>query len=562
MPPTDSARPAANRAGGSVANSAEAPLVLAILDGVGLESPAADNAVTSARAPFLHSLLTRQLGPGHTISIPIRAHGTAVGLPSDADMGNSEVGHNIMGAGRIFDQGAKQVEEAFRTGDIWGDTWTAVMARRDRTLHFLGLLSDGNVHSHIRHLFTLVTAAAENGARRIVVHPLFDGRDVTDGTAETYLAQLQAHLAETARTYSCSALVGSGGGRMITTMDRYEADWRIVENGWRAHVTGTARPFASPEEALATLRAENPGVSDQYLPPFTVVDADGSPAGAMESGDAVVLFNFRGDRMIEIYRALAEDPFDKFERGPLTGDLLVVGMTLYDGDLGIPARFLVPPTRVTGTVSEVLATRGIAQIAIAETQKFGHVTYFWNGNRSEKFDETLETWVEIPSDRVSFDEKPKMKAEETGEAVVKAIAAARYPFIRCNFAGGDMVGHTGNVAASIVAVEAIDTALVRINDAVKAVGGTLVITADHGNCEVLVERDRDGAPVLDAHGSPVPKKSHTLSPVPFIVVDHGPRMLEAADVDDAGISNIAATLLVLLDIDVPDGYRQPLVTVT
>lgn len=544
------------------ANSSSSPLVLAILDGVGLRPPARDNAVTSANAPFLHRVFETTRGPGSAISVPIRAHGTAVGLPSEADMGNSEVGHNIMGAGRIFDQGAKQVEEAFRTGDIWGSVWTDVLARRERTIHFLGLLSDGNVHSHIRHLFQLMRAAAEQGAHRLVVHPLFDGRDVTDGTAETYLAQLQQFLQELSREFPCTAAVGSGGGRMITTMDRYEADWSVVENGWHAHVVGSARAFGSPEEALSALRGENPAVSDQYLPPFTVVDDQGSPVGAMKDGDAVVLFNFRGDRMIEIYRALTEEPFDKFVRGWLPADLLVVGMTLYDGDLGIPAQFLVPPTRVTGTVSEVLADHGIAQIAIAETQKFGHVTYFWNGNRSEKFDEALETWVEIPSDRVAFDEKPRMKAAETGDAVIEAIESGRYPFIRCNFAGGDMVGHTGNVAASMVAVEAIDEALARIRDHVEKVGGTLIITADHGNCEVLVERDGDGNPILDGAGRPVPKKSHTLSPVPFVVIDHRPRTLVAAALDDAGISNIAATILVLLGTDVPSSYRPALVDIT
>ncbi|CAB4611064.1 unannotated protein [freshwater metagenome] len=547
---------------GSPTNSSAAPLVLAILDGVGLEGQTADNAVTLARAPFLHAAIAGHVGNSPVISLPIRAHGVAVGLPSDADMGNSEVGHNIMGAGRIFDQGAKQVEEAFRTGDIWGDAWQMVTARSDHQIHFVGLLSDGNVHSHIRHLKTLVSRAAADGAQKIVIHPLFDGRDVIDGTAEAYLADLESFLADIAATHSCTALVGSGGGRMIVTMDRYEADWSIVENGWKAHAAGSARPFPSAADALATLRAEDAGVSDQYLPPFTVVDSAGTPVGAMHDNDAVVIFNFRGDRVVEIYRALTEEPFTAFARGPLPKNLLVVGMTLYDGDMGIPAHFLVPPTRVTGTVSELLATAGIAQYAVAETQKFGHVTYFWNGNRSEKFNNDLETWVEIPSDKVSFDKLPKMKAKETGDAVVEAIKSGKYPFIRCNFAGGDMVGHTGDIAASVIAVEAIDEALIRVNDAVRAAGGTLLITADHGNCEVLVERDKSGAPLKDAHGIDVPKKSHTLSPVPFIAIDYANRTITSAGVSDAGISNIAATILTLLGQTVPSDYRHALVTVS
>jgi 2,3-bisphosphoglycerate-independent phosphoglycerate mutase len=543
-------------------NTASSPLVLAILDGVGLEGPTADNAVTSAAAPFLLGAIGGAVDGQPVVSLPIHAHGVAVGLPTDADMGNSEVGHNIMGAGRIFDQGAKQVEEAFRNGDIWGETWQMVMARQQHQIHFVGLLSDGNVHSHIRHLKALVTAAATAGARKIVIHPLFDGRDVIDGTAEAYLADLETFLAETASTHRCTALVGSGGGRMIVTMDRYEADWTIVENGWKAHAQGTARPFPSAAAALATLRAEDAGVSDQYLPPFTVVDEAGVPVGAMHDNDAVVIFNFRGDRVVEIYRALTEEPFTAFARGPLPENLLVVGMTLYDGDMGIPAHFLVPPTRVTGTVSELLATAGIAQYAVAETQKFGHVTYFWNGNRSEKFNAQLETWEEIPSDNVSFDKLPKMKAKETGDAVVSAIESGKYPFIRCNFAGGDMVGHTGDIPASIIAVEAIDEALIRVNAAVKAARGTLLITADHGNCEVLIERDKNGAPLFDAHGVAVPKKSHTLSPVPFIAIDYSTRTITSGGVSDAGISNIAATILALLGQPIPADYRPALLSVS
>ena len=543
-------------------NSAASPLVLAILDGVGLTDPTGDNALAQARAPFLHEVIKGHLGAKPVLSMPIRAHGTAVGLPSDADMGNSEVGHNIMGAGRIFDQGAKQVEAALESGDIWGSAWQNVMARRDHRIHFLGLLSDGNVHSHIRHLVTLLDRAAADGAGRLAVHVLFDGRDVIDGTAEKYLARLNEAIADiTSRHPATSVVVGSGGGRMNVTMDRYEADWEIVRRGWEAHAVGSARAFTSAEQALATFRAEDPGVSDQYLPAFTVTDANGKPVAPMQDDDAVVLFNFRGDRMVEIYRALTEEPFTSFARGPLPGNLLVVGMTMYDGDLGIPAQFLVPPTRVTGTVSEILARNGIAQLACAETQKFGHVTYFWNGNRSDKFDDALETYVEIPSDKVPFDQLPRMKAAETGDEIVKAIGSGRFPFIRANFAGGDMVGHTGSIPASVIAVEAIDEALTRVNAAVAAVGGTLMITADHGNCEILVERDKNGDALLDADGKPVPKKSHTLSPVPFVLIDHGARTVSATGVSDAGISNVAAGILTLLGLPVPSDYRPALFTV-
>lgn len=543
-------------------NSASAPLVLAILDGVGLEDPHHDNALAQANAPFLHAAIAGAINGKATISMPIRAHGVAVGLPSDADMGNSEVGHNIMGAGRIFDQGAKQVEAALASGDIWGSAWQNVMAHRSHQIHFVGLLSDGNVHSHIRHLIILLNKAAEDGATKLVVHPLFDGRDVIDQTAEKYLAELNDAIAVLHAKYpTTQVLIGSAGGRMNTTMDRYEADWTIVQRGYEAHAAGTARPFRSAEEALATLRAEDPGVSDQYLPSVTIVDENGAPVGGMNDDDAVVLFNFRGDRMVEIYRALTEEPFTAFARGPLPRNLLVVGMTMYDGDLGIPAQFLVPPTRVTGTVSELLASAGIAQMACAETQKYGHVTYFWNGNRSDKFNDALETYIEIPSDKVPFDQLPRMKAAETGDEVVKAVKSGKFPFIRCNFAGGDMVGHTGSIPASVIAVEAIDEALIRVNEAVKATGGTLLITADHGNCEVLIERDKSGKELLDDNGVPVPKKSHTLSPVPFVAIDYSARTITSSGVSDAGISNVAATILTLLGQPVPADFRVSLLTV-
>lgn len=540
-------------------NDASHPLVLVILDGFGIEAPADDNAVTLADAPVLHRLLA---GADGTL-VHLQAHGTAVGLPSDADMGNSEVGHNIMGAGRTFDQGAKQVEEALRTGGIWDGPWPDIVARgrNGGRIHFIGLLSDGNVHSHVRHLAALLSRAAADGASDLVVHALFDGRDVTDGTAERYADGASSLFAELRERHGADARFGSGGGRMCTTMDRYEADWSVVARGWEAHVVGTARPFPSVAEALATLRAEDPTVSDQFLPAFTVVGADGAPVGAVRPGDAVVLFNFRGDRMIEIYRALTEEPFDRFDRGPVPADLLVAGMTLYDGDLGIPARYLVQPQRVDGTVSEVVARAGLAQVAIAETQKFGHVTYFWNGNRSDKFDPALEEYVEIPSDQVPFEQRPWMKSAETADEIVRRIGERRFAFIRANFAAGDMVGHTGDVAASTAAVEAMDRAIARVLDAVRESGGTLVLTADHGNCEVLVERGRDGKPLAGPDGRPVPKKSHTLSPVPFVVVDALGRDVRPAPIERPGLANIGASLLAMLGVPVPAAYAPPAVTV-
>ena len=543
-------------------NGASAPLVLAILDGVGARPNAEDNAVLQARAPFLHALLN-DLGGSNVVHRELRAHGPAVGLSSEADMGNSEVGHNIMGAGRIFDQGARQVEQALREGSIWGEAWQSVVARgAQSTVHFVGLLSDGNIHSHIDHLVAMLHRAAADGVRRMRVHVLLDGRDVPDFSGDRYVTALETELAALADRYGVDARIASGGGRMHVTMDRYGADWRIVERGWRAHAVGGARGFSSALEAIATLRAEQPGVSDQFLPEFTIVGDDGEPVGAMRSGDAVVLFNFRGDRMVEIYQTLADAEMPHFERGPLPSDLLVVGMALYDGDLKIPAQYLVPPTRVNNTVSEVLARAGQRQAAIAETQKFGHVTYFWNGNRSDKFDDALEDYTEIPSDRVPFEERPWMKSAETADAILASLECGDHAFIRANFAAGDMVGHTGDLTASIVAVEGLDISLRRVAEGVAAAGGTFIITADHGNCEVMYETDKQGNTLFDAAGAPVPKKSHTLSPVPFIVIDHvGGRSLSLVDLPAAGLANVAATVLTLMGVAVPSDYEPSLVAV-
>jgi 2,3-bisphosphoglycerate-independent phosphoglycerate mutase len=548
----------------TIANSAEHPLVLAILDGVGLAPPAADNSVSRAEAPFLHSVLRDDVVAGQAaVRTELRAHGTAVGLPSDADMGNSEVGHNILGAGRIFDQGAKQVEQAMLDGSIWSGAWQHVLARgaAGKRIHFIGLLSDGNVHSHIRHLQILMEKAAEAGAQHLVAHVLLDGRDVRDQTGDVYVQQLETFFGELAQRTGVTPVIGSGGGRMSTTMDRYEADWGMVERGYAAHALGTARPFHSALEAIRWFRTEDPSVSDQFLPAFTVVDAAGVPVGAMQPGDAVVLFNFRGDRMIEIYRALADQVFTEFPRGPLPADLLVTGLALYDGDLKIPAEFLVPPTRVTNTVSEVIATAGIRQAAIAETQKYGHVTYFWNGNRSDKFDDAIEEYVEIPSDRVPFEQRPWMKSADTADEIIRVIGEGLTPFVRANFAAGDMVGHTGNVQAATMAVEALDISLQRLFEAVRHAGGTLIVTADHGNCEVMVERNSKGEVQFLADGTPVPKKSHTLSPVPFVVFDFLGREVSVAGVPQAGLANVAATLLQCLGLPVPEAYAAAAVQV-
>ncbi|MBZ0252560.1 MAG: 2,3-bisphosphoglycerate-independent phosphoglycerate mutase, partial [Candidatus Methylomirabilis sp.] len=405
--------------------------------------------------------------------------------PSEDDMGNSEVGHNALGAGRVFDQGAKLVNGAIASGELFrGDFWKDVLARgREGTVHFIGLLSDGNVHSHIRHLFALARNCAAEGVRRARVHALLDGRDVGEKSALSYLEpteKLLAELSTSGRDYR----IASGGGRMRVTMDRYEADWSVVKKGWDAHVLGVGRPFRSASEAVETFYKEDPKATDQYLDSFVVVGEDGGPVGAIQDGDAVVFFNFRGDRAIEISRAFEEPDFAKFDR-VRAPEVLYAGMLQYDGDLQVPKRFLVPPPAIDRTVGAYLCAEGVPSFAISETQKYGHVTYFWNGNRSGYIDAKLEKYVEIPSDRIEFDKAPKMKAFEIAAETEKLLRSGAYRFGRLNFANGDMVGHTGNLEAAVTAVATVDQCLGALLKVVEELRGVAVVTADHGNADEM-----------------------------------------------------------------------------
>jgi len=528
------------------------------MDGVGVGRSDEFDAVHLANTPNLDMLGVA--GRYRTL----RAHGSAVGLQSESDMGNSEVGHNILGAGRIFDQGAKRVEKAIASGVIWSTaSWRAIVdncVQRSSTLHLIGLLSDGNVHSNIDHLLALVDRAAQEGVVRVRAHVLFDGRDVPDHTAEQYLAQLRAGVAALVGPHrDLDFEVASGGGRMVTTMDRYGADWSIVEAGWRAHVRGTAHPVASAEDGLAWGRGDH-RMSDQNLPAFTVVDAAGEPVGRIHDGDSVIMFNFRGDRAMEFCQAMEWDIFDHFDRVAVP-DVVFAGMALYDGDTSVPSRFLVEPEAVDLTVSEVIADAGFHQWAAAETQKFGHITYFWNGNRSSKFDEALETYVEIPSDRIPFDQRPWMKSAETADELIAAIRTGQYEFLRVNFAGGDMVGHTASMPATRIAVESVDLAIGRIATELRQHNGRLIVTADHGNADDKVERDSSGRPTYDRNGLPVGRTAHSLNPVPFIIEDFGGELPDLrSDLPDAGLANVAATILQLLGLAVPDDYEPSVLT--
>ncbi len=524
------------------------PLLLVIMDGIGIGKADESNAVFKARTPHLDQLFKSKL------YTELRAHGTAVGLPSDDDMGNSEVGHNAMGAGRVFDQGARLVNNAIKTGAIFSThVWEQITKRAQAggTIHFIGLLSDGNVHSHIEQLYILIDKCAELNFKKVCLHPLLDGRDVGERSALDYLLPTEEKLKKISNEKGLDYAIASGGGRMKVTMDRYNSDWNIVKRGWEAHVLGIGRTFSSASEAVKTFYAEDPKATDQYLPPFVIADSSGAPVGKISDGDAVVFFNFRGDRAIEISRAFTEKEFNEFDRGPLP-DVFYAGMMEYDGDAHIPPNFLVQPPEIDNVVSEYLAAEKVKSFAVSETQKFGHVTYFWNGNRSGYIDELVETYVEIPSDRIEFDRAPRMKAREITDKVIELLQTGDYRFGRLNFPNGDMVGHTGMIDAAIIAVETVDACVGELLAAIQKQGGIAVITADHGNADEMFTIDKKGVKSV--------KTAHTLNPVPFIIYDPlyaGEYLM--ANIKEKGLSNIAATLLNLLGFEKPEDYDPSLI---
>ncbi|MBR4800874.1 MAG: 2,3-bisphosphoglycerate-independent phosphoglycerate mutase [Clostridia bacterium] len=517
-------------------------LVLVVMDGVGKSKTGLGDAVTLANTPTLDKLLAEC---PHTY---IKAHGTAVGLPSDDDMGNSEVGHNALGCGQVYSQGAKLVEEAIESGDIFASSaWQELKdncVANGSTMHFMGLLSDGNVHSNIGHLIALIKGAKRDGVKKVRVHALLDGRDVPATSALTYIDMLESACAEL-NDASFDARIASGGGRMKITMDRYFANWDMVRAGFETHVYGKGRQFASATEAIETYRAETPGVIDQDLPAF-VIAKDGKPVGTINDGDSVILYNFRGDRAIEISMAFDNADFDKFDRGNMP-KVKYAGMLQYDGDLKLPTRFLVEPPKIKWTLSEYLVNRNVKSYAVSETQKYGHVTYFWNGNRSEKFSDKLEDWEEVPSDKVSFDERPWMKAAEVTDKVIAAIEGDKYDFIRCNYPNGDMVGHTGNLDATRIGVEAVDLGLARLLPVIKKMGYVLIVTADHGNADEMLEKNKKG--VISV------RTAHSLNPVPFIVYNADCEIAEG----EFGLSNVAATAVKLMGLEPDPHWDRPII---
>lgn len=535
----------------------DGPVVLAILDGVGLAPDSPGNAVSKARTPFLGNA-TRDC-----LHIALEASGEAVGLLPGV-MGNSEVGHNTMGAGRAIKQGIARIDEALRTGEIFEskawhdiinrltstsvgvDNSTDIWYNKDispRTLHFAGIFSDGGVHSHLDHLKRLIERAYSEGVRKIRVHAVFDGRDVPPQSEPKYIKEFEIFAKDFP---GADIKIASGGGRMVTVADRYESNWEIVARGWDMMVNGKADYyFKTPEEAIQILRRINPEVQDQYLPAFVVVDDKDTPVGKVEKGDALIYFDFRADRAIEIAQAFTYYDFPYFNRGNYSpNDVYFAGMTEYNSDTHVPEHRLVEPINIEKPLNKVLGENGVAQLAISETVKFGHITYYFNGNSYEKADK--EDFIEIPSDTVPLDTRPWMKTAEITDKVIENLD--NYQFIRLNFPGGDMVGHTANMEATIIAMETIDLELARLATEVRKRKGILIVVADHGNAEEL----------LDENGAK--KTSHTLNKVPLIIYDKTSNRAKYTlnNVENPGLKNLASTILFLLGLDAPEPYSPSL----
>ena len=420
-------------------------------------------------------------------------------------------------------------------------------------MHFIGLFSDGNVHSNIAHLKAMLEQAKAEGVKKARIHILLDGRDVGETSALEYVEPFEEYL-ESLRSLNFDVKIASGGGRMNITMDRYEADWDMVRKGWEIHVLGKGREFSSAKEAIETYRAET-NVVDQFMPGFVITEAN-KPVGTIEDNDSVIFYNFRGDRAIEISKAFEDSNFDKFDRVRVP-NVIYAGMLEYDGDLHIPKNYLVSPPFIKNTLGENLSKEGIKQYAISETQKFGHVTYFWNGNNSSKF--KGETYVEVPSDNLPFEQRPWMQCAQITDKLIDALKSGEYKFLRTNFPNGDMVGHTGSFDAAVIGVESGDLCLARILPVVDQMNGVAIITADHGNADEMYETKKGAVSIDKKTGKPKPKTSHTLNKVPFIIYDNRKEKDYSLKDGEFGLANAASTVANLLGYEAPETWEESMI---
>jgi len=535
------------------------PVLLMIMDGWGMGSGGPEDAIAHADTPVFDRLWKNY---AHTT---LMTHGPYVGLPAAKDLGGSEVGHLTMGAGLILDQGPTRINKAIADGSFYrSDALQQVIAAGEKggTLHLLGLLSDGNIHSHIDHFLALIDHAFEKGVKRLRLHALLDGRDVGIQTAEKYVARIEQAFVYVNDSDGFDYRFASGGGREQVIMDR-DHNWSKVEEGYNAMVHGASeRRFRSMLDAINHFRGETPGIVDQDLPGFVIVDSDDRPVGTVNDGDAVVMVNFRGDRAIEITEPFCLDEFDGFDRGGANGKgpaVTYAGMMVYDEDRDLPALQLMGPTKVAMPFGRRILEMGIKQFRLTETQKYPHVTFFFNGGYREPLDPSMEDYILIPSDKgITFSDKPEMKAPEIADKAIELIESGDYGFGLINFANADMVGHCGHIEPAVKAIEAVDTAVGRIVAALEKAGGCALITADHGNAEEMK--------IHTDHGDE-PSTKHSINPVPCILFDpmyENSYMLREASAKDniatmPGLSHIAATLFEMMGRQPPADIQPSLV---
>ncbi len=532
--------------------SGRGPLIHVVLDGWGVGESNSTNAISLANIPMMSSLFKRSK------YTELWTHGLHVGLPNEKDLGGSEVGHMTMGAGMIKDQGPTMIQKLIKSGEFFDSPVLNQIIRNcisyDTPLHLLGLLSDGNIHSHVDHMEAIITHAFNIGLKRCYVHALLDGRDTKVQSAleftepfENLFTVLKSQRPEIDYAFA------SGGGREYITMDRDE-NWNKIELGWKAHVLAQSENrFPSIKAAIEHFRKNSPRMIDQDIPEFVII-RNGDSIGKIGDRHGLIFTNFRSDRAIEFSNAILDKEFLHFDRIHRP-EVMFASMTQYDQDKGFPKNYLTGMPVVSNPFGKRILELGMKQFRLTETQKFPHVTFFFNGGYREPLDNSLENYHLIRSDKIdSFAEKPEMKSKEIGNKAVEFISSEDYQYGLINFANADMVGHTGNLQATILAVEAIDKALVKIVSAIDSVNGILVVTADHGNADQML--------ILNGDGTQEICTKHSLNPVPFLIYDplyNGEYKLKPfGDNFENNLSNVAATNFVLLGESIPDDLAPPL----
>jgi len=532
--------------------SGRGPLIHVVLDGWGVGAADETNAVNKANLPVMSRLIR---GCPYT---QLWTHGKYVGLPNEKDMGGSEVGHMTMGAGMVMEQGPTLIQNLLQSGEFFENPVLSRIIQncveRDTPLHLLGLLSNGNIHSHVDHTEAIIRHAFQSGIRRCYLHALLDGRDVGVQSALDFTEPFEKLFSELkGQRPRIDYAFASGGGREVITMDR-DNNWEKIETGWQIHVHGQSEnQFPSIRDAIEHFRKQNPEIIDQDIPGFVII-RNGEAVGRIEDQHALIFTNFRGDRATEFSQAVLADDFPYFERYRCP-EVLFAGMTQYDQDNQIPPDYLVGTPVVEEPFGKRILELGLKQFRLSETQKFAHVTFFYNGGYREPLDPLQENYHFIASDKIpSFAERPAMKAPGISKKAVEFINSGEYQYGLINFANADMVGHTGDFQATVRAVEAVDAALDNIVRAIDAVNGLLVITADHGNADEMLISNQNGTLEIST--------KHSLNPVPFLIYDplyNGDYRLKPFGQDyNNNLSNIAATNFLLLGQAVPDDLAPSL----